>query len=249
MVDGSLPSAVEGGHVLLVSDRRTRRPMVLKLRTLKGSGSWAAWDRCEHEGKVVRSIRHRGVPRYLEHGTTDTLAYLLMARAPGESLQQRLERGERWSDLKLQHILSRALEILAYLHELNPPVFHCDIHPEHVIVSGAGDVTLCSFTRARSLLCDQGDAPFVPRSGYAPDDRSTRPSPFADLYALGATLAAIASGTDASGLPRRGSVIALDRCLKPSLVRDAVEVMLRPGPSATPAAELKRWLARARSQR
>lgn len=222
--------------------------MVLKLRTLAGTGGWADWDRFAHEAKVLRSLRHPGIPRYVEHGDTGPVAYLLMTRGAGRSLQERLDRGERWSDAKLHHILMRMLQVLAYLHELNPPVFHGDIHPEHVVVSGAGDVQLVSFGRACSVL-DSQDRPALGRPGYAREGRSDTPgSATADLYALGATMAAIASGADASQLPRRSDGLALEACMKPSVVRDVVRMLMAPVPGRTapPADELRRFLARAR---
>ncbi|MCA9712756.1 MAG: hypothetical protein KDK70_43405, partial [Myxococcales bacterium] len=143
-----------------------------------------AW-RTEHEAKVLRSLRHPWIPRYVDHGAPGPVAYLLMTRAPGQSLQQRMARGDRFSDAKLQHVLARLLEVLAYLHDLNPPVFHGDIHPEHVIVSGAGDVQLVSFGRARSLLAAD-PLPAVGRPGYAPPHDPHAGTAAADLYALGA---------------------------------------------------------------
>ncbi|MEM9457096.1 MAG: protein kinase [Myxococcota bacterium] len=240
-----LPASA-GGWVVETTERDTRRPLVLKVRTLERTQGWADWDRFAHEAKVLRSLRHPGIPRYIEHGDAGTVAYLLMTRAPGSSLQARLDQGERWSDIKLRHILARMLGVLAYLHDLNPPVFHGDIHPEHVVVSGAGDVQLLSFGCAFSMIDGQG-MPRPDRPGYVRASTSAdRRSAATDLYALGATIAAIASGADASQLPRRGDALALAACMKPSLVRDAVQMLMEPSPGRTrsPADELRRWLAR-----
>jgi serine/threonine protein kinase len=43
---------------------------------------------------------------------------------PGESLSDRLERGQRFTATVIRNIAQEVLEILIYLHELSPPVLH-----------------------------------------------------------------------------------------------------------------------------
>ncbi len=245
----ALPGS-EGHRVVAVVDRRSGQPMVLKVLGLERNASWEAWDRFEHECITLRSVRHRGIARYVEHGRVETRAFLLMERARGRSLQEHLTRGERWTDLKLRHILVRTLEALAYLHELNPPVFHCDIHPEHVVVSERGDVALTSLGNARSLIPRSHDVAPLGREAYRRGAPSERPSPATDLYALGTTIAAVASGVDASSIPRRGSELDLDACMRPSVIRETVRIMLEPvAPAGSrSAAELGHWLQRLASR-
>lgn len=212
----------EVGRVALVVERGTRRRLALKRVAMGETSDWDEWARLDAEAKTIRSLRHPAVPRYREHGETSGGAYLLMDRAPGTSLQTRMEQGDRWSDAKLEHLLRRGLEALAYLHELNPPVYHCDLQPEHVVVSDRGDVSFVAFGEARSLVSDSG--PLHGREGYV--HPTAHAGVEADLFALACTIAAAASGTDAAKLPRRGPWIDLERCMKPSTVRDVLAVML-----------------------
>jgi len=212
----------ELGRVLLVVERGSRRRLACKWVSMGETRDWDEWARLEAEAKTIRSLRHPAVPRYREHGETSGGAYLLMDRAPGTSLQTRMEQGDRWSDAKLEHLLRRGLEALAYLHELNPPVYHCDLQPEHVIVSDRGDVSLVGFGAAQTIVSDSG--PLHGREGYV--HPTARPGVEADLFALACTIAAAASGTDAAKLPRRGPWIDLERCMRPSTVRDVLAVML-----------------------
>jgi serine/threonine protein kinase len=221
-------------RVASVVELRTGRPATLTTLALGNTNDWDEWERFAHECRVLRSLAHRGVPRYLEHGQSDTLAHLLTERVEGISLAARMERDERWSDTKLLHILVRMLDVLAYLHDLNPPVFHCDVHPGAIVVSDRGDVTLTGFGRARSRLAGDDDrAEPIGRAGYVPD----APWRFAaseaiDAWALGATMLALATGRDAAMLPRAGTTFAVEACMKPSAARDAIVALLVDDPVA-----------------
>jgi serine/threonine protein kinase len=225
-------------RVASVVELRTGRRSTLATCALGGANDWDAWERFGHECRVLRSLAHAGVPRYLEHGQTDTVAYLLTDRIEGRSLAARMQRDERWSDTKLRHILVRMLDVLAYLHELNPPVFHCDVHPGAIVVSDRGDVLLTGFGRARSRLAGDDDrAEPIGRAGYVPDAPwQFVASAATDAYALGATMVAIASGRDAALLPRAGKTIDVEACMKPSPVRDAVRALLADDAAACIAA-------------
>ena len=226
-------------RVAYVLERASGRRLALKLMRTAATSDWDDWAALEKEAKTLRSLHHRGIPRWREHGETEGGAFLLMERAPGLSLQARMDRGDRWSDAKLIRVLQRLLDVVAYLQELNPPVYHCAIRPEHVVVSDRGDVALTSFGEARSIVTSA--TTFVGDGVYFP--AGARPGPAADLYGVGATIAALASGTDAGALPRRGPTIDLGACMRPSLVRDALEIALAQASEGQTAAELARRIA------
>lgn len=223
-------------HVL---ERRTSRRLTLATCHLVGQDGWAAWDRFQRGCTILRSLRHRGVPKYIEQAERNSTSYLLMDRIPGQTLQRAIEDQRRFTDAMLLHILDRGLEVLEYLHDLNPPVYHGDIHPGSVFVSARGDVTLASFDHSVGRIFDRYD-PLAHdwRVGYAaPELALEPPSPATDVYALGATLFAVACGRDASRLPVRGG-LDVEACMKPGPLRD------RLAPLVSPVAEIRLDAAR-----
>jgi serine/threonine protein kinase len=220
-------------RIAAVLERRTGRRLTLTTFTLAQAGEWDAWERFVHGCRVLRSLAHGSVPRWVEHGERDGTAWLLTERVEGRSLAERMDRDERWTDAKLRHLVARGLDVLAYLHELNPPVFHCDIHPGAIVVSDRGDVVLTGFGRARSRLATAEDpVEVVGRDGYVAVDRKFEINAATDLYAFGATLLAIATGRDAAVLPRFGGGFDLGGCMKASWIRDAIAALLDPEPQA-----------------
>jgi serine/threonine protein kinase len=83
--------------------------------------------------------------------------------------------------------------------------------------------------------------------GYmAPEQLHGEATPATDIYSLAATLAALAAGTPADKLPRKGLVIDLAAVLPPSPLRDVLAAMLAPDPSQrlASAADVRRMLDR-----
>jgi serine/threonine protein kinase len=52
---------------------------------------------------------------------------------PGDSLKDLLVQGKKFSEAEVKQIATEILEILVYLHELNPAVLHRDIKPSNII--------------------------------------------------------------------------------------------------------------------
>ncbi len=195
-------------------------------------GDWERWERFLRQAQLLRGMQHPGLPVYVEHGECDATAFIVVERVEGRSLAARMLDQERYSSAKLQHIVVRGLDVLEYLHELLPPVFHCDLHPGCIFVSDRGKLTFLGFDRARSHLHPADALDTAPRTGYCrPEQARIEPSRANDLYAFAATVVAIASGRDAAQLPCRGTEIDLDKCMRPSQLREGLALLLGADPA------------------
>jgi serine/threonine protein kinase len=141
---------------------------------------------------------------------------------PGFSLQELLEKGQRFSEKKVRTIATEVLEILIYLHELSPPVLHRDIKPSNLIWGDDQQVYLVDFGAVQAQAAVTGVTfTVVGTSGYAPLEQFWgRAVPASDLYALGATLIHLLTGVTPADLPQKDSRIQFsDRVsVNPSLV-------------------------------
>jgi serine/threonine protein kinase len=128
---------------------------------------------------------------------------------PGESLSDRLERGQRFTATVIRTIAQEVLEILIYLHELSPPVLHRDIKPSNLIINSENNVYLVDFGAVQSRGAVTGVTfTVVGTSGYAPLEQFWgRAVPSSDLYALGMTLIHLLTGIVPIELPHRDSKI------------------------------------------
>ena len=221
------------GATVLARDQETGEAVAVKVLTLGETSSWKDFELFERECKVLRSLKHPFIPKFRETVKDEDAGrfYLVMEYIEGESLGTGIAEARRYTDSELRTILDLLLEVLAYLHELNPPVFHRDIKPDNVVRKDDGMVYLVDFGGVRAAALAGTTTTVVGSFGYmAPEQMRGQASAATDLYSLGATIAAVASGVDASKLPTAGLEIDVTQTMKSGRTRDAVQAMLRPDP-------------------
>ena len=241
------------GEIFLARDETSRggddREVVVK--RLRPRGTWKSFELFEREAKVLSQLRHAGVPRHLATieeppGTFN----LVMQRVPGENLRD-LSARRRLSQLELRDVLVRALEILDYLHTRAPVVVHRDLKPSNIVRSPDGRIALVDFGGVLDAARDKGGSTIVGTFGYmAPEQLHGQATPATDIYALGATIVALAGGVEPEDIPRNGLRMDLDRHL-PSLdrgLRQTLAEMTHPDPDRRPqrAREVVALLAKSR---
>jgi len=228
------------------------REVVVKRITPRGT--WKSFELFEREAKVLSQLRHAGVPRHyatLEEppGTFN----LVMQRVPGENLRE-LAKRRRLSEVELRDILIRVLEILDYLHTRSPPVIHRDIKPSNIVRAPDGRCALVDFGGVLDAAREGGGSTIVGTFGYmAPEQLHGQVMPATDLYALGATMVALAGGIEPEDVPRKGLRMDLVKhlpALEPSF-RAVLEAMTEPDPEKRPqrARDVVAMLARAKPAR
>lgn len=234
-------------------DRVTGQVVAIKVLQLKNlGGDWKPFDLFERECQVLRDLQHPAIPRYLDQFTSDTTGefFLVMELVDGEPLSRRFGR-VGMTEPELRALLLQALDILEYLHARHPPVVHRDIKPSNLIARPQrqdSPLALIDFGGVRLALQPDGGSTMIGTFGYmAPEQLHGEATPATDVYALGATLAALGAGTPAERLPRRGLTIDLTAVLPPSPLRDVLAQMLAPEPSQRlqDAAAVRAALARA----
>ncbi len=221
------------GHTYRGIDRANGAEVAIKIISLRHLDDWKAFDLFERECKVLARLSHPGVPRYIDHYASEETGdfFLVMGLAAGRSLRARQREGERFDAERLRELLAQALDILAYLHDQVPPVIHRDIKPSNFVLSDDGKLTLVDFGGVRLALREGGGSTLIGTFGFmAPEQLHGEASPATDIYALGATLVCLASGSDPEELPRKGLRIDLEQIMARHPLRPLLEEMLEPDP-------------------
>lgn len=218
-------------------DRLEGRPVAIKRFDVRGARTWKDVDLAEREARVLQSLAHPKLPRYVERFEEDGALYLVMEKIEGESLAALRARGASLSEDEVLRLLQDAGEVLDYLHGRAPPVIHRDLKPGNVIRRPDGSFAFVDFGAVRDKLRPEGGSTVVGTFGYmAPEQFQGRALPASDVYAMGATALAMLTGRQPEDLPHKGLAIDVRGALREGRARTSerltsvLEAMLEPDP-------------------
>ena len=204
-----------GGHqTWLAEDQKETppHPVIVKLLAFSPQMQWDEFKLFEREAQVLKTLNHPRIPKYRDYFSLDQhlgegLCWFALVQdsIPGYSLEQRLDESQRFSEEQVKSIATQVLEILIYLHGLNPPVLHRDIKPSNLIWGEDEQVYLVDFGAVQDPMAVEGTTfTVVGTAGYAPLEQFYGKAVEAsDLYALGATLIHLLTGISPADLPHR----------------------------------------------
>ncbi|MEW6476035.1 MAG: protein kinase [Actinomycetota bacterium] len=215
------------GTVVLARDTVLERPVAIKVLAGHLADDDAFRERFLREARLAARLCHPNIVQVFDAGDDGT-PFLVMEYVDGETVAERLARGERFSAGEVATLAGSLSSALAQAHALG--IVHRDVKPHNVLLTRKGVAKLTDFGIARALK-DQGlteigtvlgTAPFM-----APEQAAGEPvGPAADVFGLGAVLRYAAGGP-----------------LPPAL-QALVDAASAPDPSARPtAAELHDRLA------
>lgn len=218
-----------GRQTWLAKDLQSNEHVTLKLLAFSPQMQWEELKLFEREAQVLQTLDHPRIPRYRDYFSLDQQTGagipwfgLVQDYIPGFSLQELLEQGKRFSEKQVRGIATEILKILIYLHELSPPVLHRDIKPSNLILGEDKQIYLVDFGAVQAQAAVTGVTfTVVGTSGYAPLEQFWgRAVASSDLYALGATLIHLLTGTTPADLPQKDSRIQFSDkvSLNPSFV-------------------------------
>jgi hypothetical protein len=215
-------------------DTQTGRPVAIKRFDVRGAKSWKDVELAERETRVLASIDHPLVPRYIEHFEEAGALYLVMEKIEGETLDAIRKREGPLPEAEVRRFLSYADRALTYLHGRGSPVVHRDLKPRNVIRRPDGSYVLVDFGAVAELVLRKGSSTVVGTMGYmAPEQFQGRALPCTDIYAVGATALAALTGLEPETMPHQGLRVDVRTVLQgrasPAMVT-ALEQMLEPDP-------------------
>ncbi|PZO44292.1 MAG: serine/threonine protein kinase [Pseudanabaena frigida] len=193
--------------------------VAIKVLSLRQSSQWKAIELFEREAKVLASLNHPQIPKYLDYFhidlESDRRFYIVQELIEGKSLAAIAQNGVRLTELEVKEIATQILNVLCYLHELSPPVVHRDIKPQNLIRRPDGAIALVDFGAVQDIYRNTiaGGSTFVGTYGYmSPEQFRGQASCASDLYGLGATLLFLLTHRSPAELPQNRMKIDVRAC-------------------------------------
>lgn len=219
------------GLVRRATDEVLHREVAIKLLADNLAADPDARARFLREARAAARVSDPHVVAVHDVGEQDGRPYLVMELVDGASLADQLARLGPLDPDEVVGVAAQALAGLAAAHAAG--LLHRDVKPGNLLRGQDGRVRVADFG-----VAEAADTPGLTRTGFvlgtrsylAPERRRGAPaSPATDLYALGATLAELLTGT-----PPDDGAPALPAPTPPAL-RRLVELLLATDPAARPA--------------
>jgi hypothetical protein len=185
------------GIVLAAFDEKLHRNVAIKALAPHWASDPHARKRFIREARAAAAVRHENLVTIYAVEEAGDVPYLVMEHIAGESLQDRIDRGEPIDFREIARIGAQTARGLAAAHEQG--LIHRDIKPANILLeAGSGRVKITDFGLARSV-----DDAGVTRSGVvagtpqymAPEQaRGKALDPRADLFSLASVLYVLCAG-------------------------------------------------------
>jgi hypothetical protein len=218
-------------------------PVIVKTLRLAGLPGWKAFELFEREAAVLRALRHANIPAWIDDIVFGQEAgpggegaggfALVMELIPGRNLRDAVRAGGLSPDEMLAW-LRDVLEVLAFIHGRSPPLIHRDVSPKNIILRPDGSAALVDFGSVQAALrsADTVASTSAGTFGYAPLEQFIgQATPVSDLYSLGMSFLASATGREPNQLPFQGLKVDVRQVLRaePHVV-SLIEAMVEPDP-------------------
>jgi Leucine-rich repeat (LRR) protein len=201
------------GVVLEAEDPQLQRRVALKVMRPVLAADPGARQRFLREARAIAAIEHEHIVPIYQVGEADGLPYLAMPLLKGESLDHRLQQGEKLPSTEAIRIGREMAEGLAAAHECGK--IHRDIKPSNVWLEGSrGKVRLLDFGLVRPA--DAGDnltqcGAIIGTPGYMAPEQAEQADvdARADLFSLGCVLYRMTTGRGPFHGPSLASMLRL----------------------------------------
>jgi serine/threonine protein kinase len=184
----------------------------------------------QREAAILATLTHSAIPRIYDYFEQQGTIYLILEIIHGQDLETMLtKRGAPFDESQVIEWAIRLCDVLAYLHDQSPePVIFRDMKPSNVMIRAEdGHLMLVDFGIARSFAPEQKGT-MIGTEGYAPPEQYRGiANPRGDIYALGATMHHLSTGSD----PRMETPFTFaerpPRKLNTMLTQEFEEIVLR----------------------
>lgn len=186
--------AEKDGSVFCVREHRFGR--------MPEGDAFKAHELFEREADVLRKLDHPMIPKVYDlfdfgEGSNFSI-YMVQQLMPGECLQSILNREGVFGEEQIVDFMLPITDVISYLHSQVPPVVHKDVKPSNIMYDKDAGISLIDFgILQQAFLRTVGGSTTFGTVGFsAPEVFFGQATTRSDLYSVGSTILALASGLE-----------------------------------------------------
>ena len=158
-------------------------------------------DMFQRETDFLKSLHHKGLPRFMDSFSHGGSYYIVMEHIEGETLDVLMQRnGRPFTPREVTPWALQIAEILDYLHTRLPfPVIFRDLKPSNIMLTPGGEIKLIDFGIARYFSANKvKDTYCMGTPGFSAPEQygSGQSDARTDIFSFGATLYFLLTNTD-----------------------------------------------------
>jgi len=195
------------GVVYLARDQRlANRPCAIKEMVdhfIDQQQRLEANDYFAREADTLAQLKHQAIPAITDRFDAQNRHYLVMEYVEGRNLEEELasRNGEPLPEGLVIDVARQLCDVLAYLHNMVPPIVYRDMKPSNVMLTSKGRVVLVDFGIAR-LFKAARKGTMIGTLGFAPPEQYKGDvDPRSDIYSLAATMHYMLTARDPEKFP------------------------------------------------
>lgn len=165
-----------------------------------------------NEARTLATLSHPNIVRVHQVFEDNDTAYMALDYIRGHDLLELIdEKGVRLTADQIVTIARKLISALDHIHQRN--LLHCDVSPDNICLSHAGEPVLIDFGAARKSAAEdiaRYTGFSLVKEGYSPFElysTNGAPGPWSDFYALGATLYHVITGRAPADCQSRVSAV------------------------------------------
>lgn len=185
------------GHVYRVLDTHLSKRRALKEMIPQIGEPEAELMNYRREAQMLLNQEHPGIPQIYDSFVEYHRAYIVLQYIPGDNLEKHLLSAHGFlTQEQVGEWMLQLCRIVAHLHSQRPPIIFRDIKPNNIILTPEGRIVLVDFGIAKTYVQDE-EHTSVGTNGYAPPEQYKRQAePRSDIFAIGATMHHLLTGSD-----------------------------------------------------
>jgi tRNA A-37 threonylcarbamoyl transferase component Bud32 len=148
------------------------------------------------EARILFKCKHPRIAQVYDYFVENKRDYLVLQHIPGLTVGQLLRRSGEAREADALNWAAEILDIMNYLHSMEPAVIHRDLTPDNLILSESGYIYLIDFGAANDALGTATGTMIGKQSYISPEQFRGRASSASDVYAFGGTVFFLLTATD-----------------------------------------------------